>query len=131
MNLISSDRENLRQQLCPRGVSTKRAGTTTIEFSLVLPVALVLIFAGVEFARISIVRHALDNASYEAARLVIVPGANVSEATAAAQQILNKFRIVGATVTVSPNPILDTTKEVTVTVNAPSLGNGWGISRFA
>ncbi len=45
-----------------------RRGTSTVEFAAVAPVAFILIFGTVEFGRLMMVRHAMTNASREAAR---------------------------------------------------------------
>jgi Flp pilus assembly protein TadG len=107
-----------------------RRGATAVEFSLVLPVVLLFFFGAIEFSRVSLLRHATDNASYEGARHVIVPGATVAEAQAKAQDILNVYGITGATVTVTPNPILETTSAITVKVDVPVTGNGWILESF-
>ena len=57
-----------------------RTGAAAVEFSLVATVLFFFVIGSVEFSRISILRQAMDNASYEAARIVIVPGATVAEA---------------------------------------------------
>lgn len=107
-----------------------RRGATAVEFALVLPVLFLFAVGIVEFSRVSMLRHVVDNASYEACRAVIVPGANVTEAEAAAGEILQRFGIRDATITVSPNPIGEETAAVTVLVEAPALTNGWGLDRF-
>lgn len=108
----------------------QRRGATTVEFALTLPLVILFFFAAIEFARGTILRHAIDNAAYEACRVVIVPGAAKSEAVAAAQKILNTFNIKSSTITVSPNSINANTAQVTVTVSAPVSGNMWGVPKF-
>jgi len=110
--------------------SSKRHGATTVEFAFASAILFLLIFAAIEFTRISMVRHAVDSASYEAARHVVVPGANVSEAEDIANEILQRMSIQGATITVTPNPILESSTEVQVTVDVPMDGNGWGVDVF-
>ena len=51
-----------------------RCGATTVEFAACLVILMMMLFGGFEFSRISIVRHSVDNAAYEAARHIIVPG---------------------------------------------------------
>ncbi|MCX7400426.1 MAG: pilus assembly protein [Planctomycetales bacterium] len=100
-----------------------------VELALVLPIFFVLIFAGVEFFRLSMLRQYAENVSYEAARNVIVPGATAGEAKAAADKMLAIMGIAGATVTVTPAVITDSTGHVTVKVTIPPSANQW-ISPF-
>jgi len=97
----------------------QRKGAHTLEFALVLPIMLLLFGAGIEFARMNLLRHLAENASYEAARHIIVPGATVKEAEAKANAILSVMGVKGATLTVSPNPVLETTGTVRVKVTFP------------
>ena len=101
-----------------------------VEFALSLPLVMLFFWASIEFARAAILQHAVDNAAYEACRLVIVPGGSTSEATAAANKILNTFSIKGATVTVTPNPIAESTTQVTCNVTAPASSSMWGTPKF-
>jgi len=64
-----------------------------------------------------LLRHTADNAAYEAARHVIVPGGTAREARRKARVLL---RAVGArrfTIDISPSQIDEETEEVTVTVS--------------
>ena len=101
-----------------------------VEFALTLPIVMLFFWASIEFARAAILQHAIDNAAYEACRIVIVPGGTTSEATTAANKILNTFSIKGATVTVTPNPITESTTQVTCSVSAPASSSMWGTPRF-
>lgn len=115
---------------CQPGRRGRTRGVATVEFALTLPVLLLFFWASIEFARGSMIRHAVDNAAYEACRTVIVPGATVAEATTAANKVLNPLGITGATVTVTPNPILETTTQVTCRVSANINSSMWGTPRF-
>lgn len=108
----------------------RRSGATVVEFALALPVVLLFFWASLEFGRAAIIQHAVDNAAYEACRIVIVPGGTNAEATTAANNILKTFSIKGATVTVTPNPITEATAQVTCQVSAPASSSMWGTPRF-
>ena len=86
---------------------------------------------GIEFARLNIIRHVTENASYEACRYVVVPGGTVAEAQAKAAQILQAVNVTNATITVTPNPLLDTTGKITVHVDVPCDGNFWFLPQFS
>src|SRR5436189_188275 len=102
-----------------------RRGVTIVEFALVFPVFLTLLIGLIEFVRLSNLRHAADNAAYEAARNVIVPGAKASEAIAQANDLLVRGGIRGATIRVTPSVITESTASVTVDVSVPLSGNSW------
>jgi Flp pilus assembly protein TadG len=107
-----------------------RQGATMVEFALSLPIVAVFFWASLEFARAAIIQHAVDNAAYEACRIVIVPGGTTSEATTAANEILKTFSIKDATVTVTPNPITEATTQITCEVSAPASSSMWGTPKF-
>ncbi|MCY2979967.1 MAG: pilus assembly protein [Planctomycetota bacterium] len=118
-----------RQQLVE--VSKLRKGSHCVEFAIVLPIMLLLFLSGIEFARMNLLRHLAENASYEAARQVIVPGATVEEAEAKANAILSVMGVKGASLTVSPDPVLETTGTVSVKVTFPAKNNLWMVPMFS
>lgn len=63
---------NLRSRAC-------QAGATTVKLSLVLPILFAMLIGMIEFTRLSNMRHAADDAAYEAARAVVVPRANTAD----------------------------------------------------
>lgn len=106
-------------------------GAYTVEFAVVLPLVFLLFLGGIEFARMHLVRHVVDNAAYEAARHVIVPGATADEAIAQANKILASVNAVGAQVQITPNPITEETKSVSVKVTLPCSENMLSLSNFS
>ena len=93
-----------------------KRGAMTVEFALVCPIFVLLVFGMIEFSRVSIIRHAVDNAAYEGARVGIIPGANVTDVATAAQRHLDAVGLSGATINVTPNPLNDLADDVTVQV---------------
>ena len=61
-----------------------RKGAQVVEFALTVPILFMLVMAGIEFYRISMLRQFAENVSYEAARNIIVPGSKVAEGLTAA-----------------------------------------------
>jgi hypothetical protein len=106
-------------------------GAYTVEFAVVLPLVFLLFLGGIEFARMHLVRHVVDNAAYEAARHVIVPGATVNEAVAKANQILASINAVDADIQITPNPITEDTKSVSVKVTLPCTENMLSLCNFS
>lgn len=101
-----------------------------VEFSLVVPVFLMILFAGFEFSRICLVRNAAHNAAYQAVRRVMVPGATVADAQAEATRLLSIFGVNSFTLTVNPSPITLAADRVTVSINIPASQCGWITPRF-
>jgi Flp pilus assembly protein TadG len=107
-----------------------RLGATTVEFALVAPAFFLVIMAMFEFTRLNVLRHTADNAAYEAARVAIVPGATVAQATTEANRLLSIVNARGAQVNFNPSTITPETNSVTVTVTIPLDSNGWVVPRF-
>jgi Flp pilus assembly protein TadG len=104
----------------------------TVEFALVVPLFFLFAFASFEFSRLNFVRHAVDNAAYEAARVGIVPGANVNTVRDRANHYLDNIaKVTGSTVIVTPNPITSTANEITVSIIVPLDQNAWVTPKFA
>ena len=102
-----------------------RRGVSMVEFSVVLPVFLMIVFAGFEFSRICLVRNAAHNAAYQATRRVMVPGATVADANAEASRLLSVFGVSTFTLSVNPNPITLAANRVTVSIDIPAGQCGW------
>jgi Flp pilus assembly protein TadG len=96
-----------------------RRGATTVEFAFVASIIFATFIAAAEFCRLSMMRHTLDNAVYEAARKSIVPGATATEIESQAKEILSTLGIRNANVTVDQRVITDETEFVTVQVSLP------------
>lgn len=107
-----------------------RRGATIVEFAIVAPVFLMIILALFEFSWINVVRHTADNAAYEAARTVMVPGATAAEAVTEANQLLSAVGARNARVTVTPSEITTSTSQVTVRVEVPMDSNALLLPRF-
>ncbi len=117
---------NLATRSRPRhDLSRRRRGVAVVEFALTFPLLIALVIGLIEFARLSTLRHAADNAAYEAARHVIVPGASVAEAKSQAFDLLGRAGVRNASIDVNPAVITEDTKQVTVQVQVPLTGNSW------
>lgn len=104
-----------------------RRGTLTVEFALVAPLIFTLFFAGLEMTSLNLMRHTAGNATYEAARHGIVPGATEDEVKQKATDLLNS---IGATTDVVID-VADDGNKVTVAIAIPVEKNSWGLSRFS
>jgi Flp pilus assembly protein TadG len=108
-----------------------RRGTTTVEFAIVFPVFVALVFFFFETWRYQQFQQAVDEAALEAARVAIVPGATATQAQAQGKKLLNGIGAPTATVNVSPNPIAQSTDQVTITVSLPYSDVGLFFKYFA
>ena len=97
----------------------RRKGTTLVEFCLVAPIFFTLILAGIEFSVIGTIRSTSHNAAYEAARVLVVPGAVAQDGIDEAERILAIVGVDTLTVTTTPAVIDASTKEITVNIAIP------------
>lgn len=107
-----------QQNLRPR-----RHGITIAEFAVVAPVFFVILFAGIEFSVLNTIRNTANNAAYEGARKLVIPGAVASTGQLEAERIMSIVGVNALTVTVTPSTIDDETREVTVDVSIPYASN--------
>ncbi|HRX80435.1 MAG TPA: TadE/TadG family type IV pilus assembly protein [Pirellulaceae bacterium] len=91
-----------------------------MEFALTAPLAFFLFFSALEFGRMNMVRHSMENAAYEGVRRGLVPNTTDAEVQAAAQSVLDVVSVKKPTIRVSNAP-----DEVTVTVSANFNDQGW------
>lgn len=102
-----------------------RQGAAAVEFAVAISILLMLVFASIEFFRVSMLRHAVAHSSYLAARKGIIIGAKTADVKTAAQDHLTLLGVSGGTVTVTPNGIKDDTQVIEVHVEVPISGNSW------
>src|SRR5882724_11725207 len=82
-----------------------RTGAVAVEFAITAPIFFLFLLAAFEFGWLNVMRHTADNAAYEAARSVMVPGASAAEATAKATSVLNVVGARGAKINITPSTI--------------------------
>ncbi|HEY6564702.1 MAG TPA: TadE/TadG family type IV pilus assembly protein, partial [Pirellulaceae bacterium] len=111
----------------PRGgIRHRRRGAAMLEFAIVAQVLFFTILACIEFTRVVMVQAIAEDAAYEAARHVVVPGATIAEAQSKATSLLNTLRVTASSIQVqayegtsSQTAINEDTTEVRVTVTIP------------
>ncbi len=100
-------------KLRARNLLTQQQGQSLVEFALLLPILVVIIFSAVEFGRLWMTMNLLTGAAREGARVAAVTAPNATLVQSAANNVLSAANITGATVTVvGPNAA----NAVTVTV---------------
>jgi len=114
-----------------RSTPSSRRGAAVVEFAIVAPLFLLLVFGIIEFGRMVMVQQVITNAAREGARQGIVPGSSSSQVNNTVSTYLNGTSIGGATTTVSPDPAAATYGQgITVTVSVPFTSVSWLPSPF-
>lgn len=108
----------------------QKTGAVTVEVAFVATLFFVLVFAGIEFGRLTMMRHTAELAAYEAARTIVVPGASADDAIARANTVIAQAGMTNAEIVISPNPISESTSSVTASVRVPVAGNSWTAPRW-
>ena len=80
-----------------------RTGAAAVEFALVAPVFLVLIFGMIEFGRAIMVQQTITNASREGARVAVLDGTTTAQVNTTVNNYLSNSRIPSATVSMQPS----------------------------
>ena len=97
-----------------KNLCKSQKGQSLVEFVLVLPIFIVLLFGIMEFGRMWETVNVLTSAAREAARIAAVSGPSTSQAVNAAQNILSSANIQNAVINVTgPN----SSDQVVVTVS--------------
>lgn len=93
-------------------------------------VLIILFFGLLEVARFHAVRHTLDQAAYEGARVGIVPGATTQQVRAEVDSLLAIVGVRGATIEITPQNFASNASQVSVLVRANYAENSWASDRF-
>lgn len=106
--------------MCSRQRFHRRIGATSVEFALIAPVLFTIFMASLEFCRVHMVRHSMENAVYEAARLGLVPQTTNQEIEQAAAEMM-------ASVSVSTADIVarQTAEDVSVQIRVNIQDAAW------
>ena len=70
---------------------SERRGATAVEFAMVIPIATLFAVVCLDFARLSLARHVVQNAVYRAARIGMTEGVTRQETIEAVDDYLNLF----------------------------------------
>jgi Flp pilus assembly protein TadG len=114
------------EKLC-RSCRKQRRGAAVVEFAVVAPLFIMLVFGMIEYGRMVMVQQLIVNAAREGARLGVLDGATTAAVTSAVTGYLSNASISGATVTVSPSPPSSAGygAPVSVTVSIPFSQVSW------
>lgn len=103
----------------------RRRAAAAVEAAICLPIFILLTFGVIESCNCIFLRQGLLVASYEGARVAIVPGATRENVEAQVQEILRQRNIRGGTVTIDPPNFggLRFGSQITVEVEALAADN--------
>ena len=110
-----------------RSCRKERQGTAVVEFALVAPLFILLVFGMIEYGRMVMVQQILTNASREGARRAVLDGVSDASVAQSVNTYLAGTSINGATVTVTTNPPVapDYADSKTVQVQIPFGQVSW------
>ncbi len=88
-----------------RSFRKHRRGAAAVEFAVVAPIFLLLVFGMIEYGRMVMVQQVITNASREGARRAVLDGTTNADVVTVVNDYLTAGSIAGANVTVTPtNP---------------------------
>ncbi len=105
--------------------SRPKLGAAAVEFAVVSPILVLLLFGTIEACRIIYLRQTLTIAAYEATRIALVPKSTSGQVIAAANNILTDRGIKDAVVTITPSAFSTAPIQsfIEVRVTAPANSN--------
>jgi Flp pilus assembly protein TadG len=111
-----------------RGRAANRAAAAVVEFAVMLPVMILLVFGSIEMANGIFLKQAISVSAYEGARAGARSGGTEAEVRSRISEVLTSRGIDSQTVTITPSltGIARGTK-VTVTVSVPPSELGTAI----
>lgn len=108
-----------------------RRGVATVEFAIVAPVFLLLVFTCIEFCRLNMIRNLSQDAAYFAARQCMVPGATQQEVENVVNRMLGGLGTRGIQIEVNEGQGLnDNSDRVSVRIRVPITENALLAPKF-
>lgn len=106
---------------------TARRGTAVVEFAVIAPIFLLLVFGIIEFGRLVNVQSVVTNAAREGARVGVLDGTTNDEIENRIDAYLSGSGVSGQTVTVTTLPPdgSDSAERVSVSVSIPFDQVSW------
>ena len=103
----------------------KRKGAAVVEFAVCLPVIFLIGLGSIQAASLLVLRQAMVQSAYEAAKVAVQSNATAADATAAANRVAAGRRLTSVQIEFSPSNIAGLAKgtPIRVTVSAPGNGN--------
>jgi hypothetical protein len=80
-----------------------RSGAAVIEFSIILPVLVLLLLGTLETCSMIFLQQSLKIAAYEGARVAIIPKTDAADVNDKSNALLNLRKVKDATITITPS----------------------------
>jgi Flp pilus assembly protein TadG len=107
------------------GTAARRAAAA-VEFAVVVPILVLLVFGMIEFSRVMMVEQVLTNGARVGARKASLPGTTTTDVTTAVTTYMTNSGLSGQTITVSPDPSTANPGDaITVTVSISFNDVSW------
>ncbi len=102
-----------------------RTGTTALEFALVAPAIIILVFGLLEWSRFEMIRQVSSTAAFAAARVGTLPGSTESDMEQRVDSILSIYAVSHATRvgTLSAD-------EAHISISIPMANNSWFLKKL-
>jgi len=104
----------------PRRRKKHHGGATCVEFALIAPILLSTFMVSLEFCRAHMIRHTMQNAVYESARMGLVPQTPDADIRQAATQMMQTVSVENPSITVN-----QTAEQVTVHISVLFKDVAW------
>lgn len=103
----------------------RRRGAAIVEFTVCLPVIIIIVFGAIEAASLLFLRQALIQSAYEGAKVAIQANAENSDVLAAAESVAAGRRLSDMSVTLEPSDVsaVPAGEIIRVTISAPGDSN--------
>ncbi len=110
-----------------RGNGRDRRGAALVEFAILVPVFLVVLFGIVEYGQFLYVKQSVTLAAREACRIVVLPGTTKEQAIGRAYNVLSEAGISNFSITFDPDPPTSASDgdPITVTVEVDFSQISW------
>ncbi len=122
---VTAKRQKLNRVF--RSYRKQRTGAAAVEFAVVAPIFLLLVFGMIEYGRMVMVQQILVNASREGARLAVLDGTTRNDVIARVDEYLTSASVQGAVpAQVTPDPETAQFGEpITVTISVDFQQVSW------
>ena len=110
-----------------RNRAAGRRGAAAVEFAVVLPVFITLVFGMIEYGRMVMVQQVITNAAREGCRKAVMDGTTSQEVQDVVNNYLESAGITSATITITPSEPSEAGagEPVTVSVSVPYDQVSW------